>query len=47
MDTILSEKSLAFAVIRLESPINQDMIRHLEKIEEVKFVNQIVIDALY
>ena len=40
-----SEKSLAFAVIRLDIPINQDMIRHLEQIEEVKFVNQIVISS--
>ena len=40
-----SEKSLAFAVIRLDSPISPDLIRQLQAIEEVKFVNQIVINA--
>jgi len=40
-----SEKSLAFAVIRLDSPISQELISQLQAIEEVKFVNQIEINA--
>ena len=40
-----TEKSLAFAVIRLDSPISQEMVSQLQAIEEVKFVNQIVIAA--
>ena len=39
-----SEKSLAFAVIRLDSPISLELIRQLQAIEEVKFVNQIEIN---
>ena len=40
-----SGKSLAFAVIRLDSPISQELISQLQAIEEVKFVNQIEINA--
>ena len=39
-----SEKSLAFAVIRLECPIGSELIGQLQAIEEVKFVNQIEIN---
>ena len=39
-----AEKSLAFAVIRLDSPISSELIGQLKAIEEVKFVNQIVVN---
>ena len=39
-----SEKSLAFAVIRLDCPIGSELIGQLQAIEEVKFVNQIEIN---
>jgi len=40
-----SEKSLAFAVIRLDSPINLELLSSLQAIEEIKFVSQIEINA--
>ena len=39
-----SEKSLAFAVIRLDSPIVSELIGKLQGIKEVKFVNQIEVN---
>ena len=40
-----SREKLAFAVIRLDSPINEQLISELADLEEIKFVNQIQINS--
>jgi len=40
-----SNQKLAFAVIRLDCPIEHELISKLEDIDELKFVNQIQINA--
>ena len=39
-----SKEKLAFAVIRLDSPIEDKFISKLQNVDEVKFVNQIQIN---
>jgi D-3-phosphoglycerate dehydrogenase len=40
-----SKEKLAFAVIRLDSPIDEKLIGELQNVDEVKFVNQIHINS--
>ena len=40
-----SKEKLAFAVIRLDSPIENELISKLQNVDEVKFVNQIQINS--
>ena len=39
-----SKEKLAFSVIRLDSPIDEKLIRELQDVDELKFVNQIQIN---